>query len=116
MLQLASPAEPFGSTQTLGGMEIIDVLWEGRAFDEPWRLISLLDSQRFEIRKLEFFRSGEVGSANESHETSRTALGSVAVPPLEEINTTQSSPERRCPQPSSNSFGLNTGDDLGCTK
>ena len=67
-------------------MEIIDVLWESRSSNEPWRLVSLLDSQRFETRKLEFFRSGEVGSASESHETSRTALGSVAVPPLEEIN------------------------------
>ncbi len=67
-------------------MEIIDVLWESRSSSEPWRLVSLLDSERFETRKLEFFRSGEVGSASESHETSRTALGSVAVPPLEEIN------------------------------
>ena len=67
-------------------MEIIDVLWESRSSSEPWRLVSLLDRERFETRKLEFFRSGEVGSASESHETSRTALGSVAVPPLEEIN------------------------------
>lgn len=67
-------------------MEIIDVLWEGRSSDEPHRLVSLLNTQRFETRKLEFFRSGEVGSASESHKTTRTALGSMAVPSLEEIN------------------------------
>jgi hypothetical protein len=67
-------------------MEYIDVLWRHESEAEPVRLVSELDSLRMETRKLEFFISGAVGVASARNSVGGTELGSVAVPPLEEIN------------------------------
>ncbi|GAA0765558.1 hypothetical protein LRH25_09090 [Ideonella azotifigens] len=67
-------------------MEYIDVLWLHELADSPVRLVSELDAQRYETRKLEFFRSGAVGFANERQASSGTELGQMEVPPLAEIN------------------------------
>lgn len=67
-------------------MEYIDVLWKHQDKEYPIRLMSELDEDRFELRKLEFFADGTVDAASGDQETERTRLGVVAVPSLEEIN------------------------------
>jgi len=62
------------------------VLWLHTHSEEPFRLVSELDDQRHEIRKLEFFANGLVGCATEETETQTTGLSTVPVPSLEEIN------------------------------
>jgi hypothetical protein len=70
----------------LGGMEYIDVVWRHENPDYPVRLVSELNDQRFEIRKLEFFADGTVGFASEDCSARGTELGIVAVPRLDELN------------------------------
>ena len=67
-------------------MEYIDVQWLHQNGEYPIRLVSELDAQRYEIRKLEFFRNGAVGYASKLHATDGTDLGKLPVPPLAEIN------------------------------
>jgi hypothetical protein len=69
------------------GFIAIDVAWK-HAFDaEPVRLVSVLDRNRYEICKLEFFRDGRVGFADEKRSALGTQLGLLPVPSLTEINT-----------------------------
>jgi hypothetical protein len=67
-------------------MNYIDVEWKTAGPTEPFRMVSELDKQRFETRKLEFFRSGAVGSASSIHTTTDTRLGSEPIPQLAEVN------------------------------
>ncbi|WAC43782.1 hypothetical protein OU997_16225 [Pseudomonas sp. SL4(2022)] len=67
-------------------MKYIDVAWNHEFESEPIRLVSELDAQRFETRKMEFFRNGEVGYASIIGATPGTDLGLMAVPDLKEIN------------------------------
>ncbi|MBB6240820.1 hypothetical protein [Rhodanobacter sp. MP1X3] len=67
-------------------MEYIDVKWLHEYSEDPIRLVSELDGQRYEIRKLQFFRSGAVGFACKDQCSSGTDLGTMAVPSLTEIN------------------------------
>ncbi|SDY96635.1 hypothetical protein SAMN04515617_13711 [Collimonas sp. OK242] len=67
-------------------MEYIDVLWKCQSSENPYRLVSELGDDRFELRKLEFFADGTVDAAGGDRETERTMLGVAAVPPLSEIN------------------------------
>jgi hypothetical protein len=67
-------------------MEHISVIWKHRHRDEPARLVSELDGERFEIRKLEFFPDGSVGLASKEGESGSTRLGEATVPPLAESN------------------------------
>ncbi|RYH57425.1 MAG: hypothetical protein EON54_11810 [Alcaligenaceae bacterium] len=64
----------------------IDVLWKHQSDKDPIRLVSEIGVDRFELRKLEFFRDGTVDAADCGRESPRTRLGIVAVPPLDEIN------------------------------
>ncbi|WP_232457234.1 DUF6881 domain-containing protein [Burkholderia ubonensis] len=64
----------------------IDALWKHAFETEPIRLVSALDHARYEVRKLEFFRDGRVGFANETRSSLGTELGTVPVPSLVEIN------------------------------
>ena len=67
--------------------QYIDVLWIHGNYDEdPYRLVSELDSERFEIRKLEYFKNGVVQYADEQMQTGDTYLGLVEVPDLQDIN------------------------------
>lgn len=68
-------------------MQYIDVHWLHEHAGEPIRLVSELDSGRFELRKLEFFRDGSVGVAGANGASRGTTLGTVPVPPLAEINS-----------------------------
>lgn len=67
-------------------MEYIDVLWKCQSSEYPYRLVSELGDDRFELRKLEFFADGTVDAAAGDQETERTMLGVVAVPSLSTIN------------------------------
>lgn len=67
-------------------MEYIDAIWK-HLFDEyPVRLVSELGEDRYELRKLEFFRDGTVDVVDGTRETLRTGLGTAAVPTVVEIN------------------------------
>jgi len=65
----------------------IDVLWIHGNEDFPISLVSEVDDDGYETRKVEFFRSGEVGFACASKERGGTSLGSVPIPSLNEINS-----------------------------
>ena len=68
-------------------MKYIDVKWNHTHTSEPFRLVSELDDQSFETRKLEFFVDGRIGYASEAGKSEDTELGEVAVPSIEEINS-----------------------------
>ncbi|MFL9867850.1 hypothetical protein PQR67_27055 [Paraburkholderia fungorum] len=65
----------------------IDVAWTHDFEAEPIRLVSQLDNERYEVRKLEFFRDGRVGYADGHKSEMGTQLGKLPVPPLAEINS-----------------------------
>jgi hypothetical protein len=67
-------------------MEYIDVQWLHQNSQDPIRLVSEVDAQRYEIRKLEFFRNGVVGYASKLSATDGTSLGELPIPSLAEIN------------------------------
>ena len=72
-------------------MDYIEVDWIHENLEDPIRLVSELNFERFEQRKLEFFRDGHVGYAqadrlNENPVLSRTALGTEPVPTIDAIN------------------------------
>jgi hypothetical protein len=68
-------------------MEYIDVTWWQGADSDPARLVSELDAQRYETRKLEFFSDGRVGFASAQSSTAGTTLGVAPIPPLDSINS-----------------------------
>ncbi|MEI7297895.1 hypothetical protein WCQ02_41115 [Paraburkholderia tropica] len=68
------------------GLIAIDVAWKHDFDAEPVRLVSVLDRNRYEICKLEFFRDGRVGFADEKRSALGTQLGLLPVPSLTEIN------------------------------
>jgi hypothetical protein len=68
-------------------MRYIDVNWAHESEKYPYRLISEIGNNQFEVRKLEFFRNGKIGFASGVSNTENTMLGIVEVSPLEEINS-----------------------------
>jgi len=62
------------------------VRWEHDFAEDPVDMISEIGPDGCERRKVEFFRDGRLGWADEEREVGGTGLGQVAVPPLEEIN------------------------------
>ncbi|CAN0620355.1 conserved protein of unknown function [Burkholderia multivorans] len=64
----------------------IGVVWKHAFEAEPVRLISVLDKDRYEVRKLEFFRDGRVGFADATRSALGTELGKIPVPSVAEIN------------------------------
>ena len=68
------------------GLIAIDVMWNHDFDAEPVRLVSVLNQNRYEIRKLEFFRDGRVGFADEKRSMLGTQFGLLPVPALSEIN------------------------------
>jgi hypothetical protein len=67
-------------------MTYIDVRWHHSSARDPMRLVSELDANRWEIRKLEFFPDGRVGYAGPADATHGTTLSEAPVPSLEDIN------------------------------
>jgi len=68
-------------------MRYIDVNWTHETDEYPYRLVSEIGENQFEVRKLEFFRNGKIGFASSVRNTENTMLGIVEAPPLEEINS-----------------------------
>jgi hypothetical protein len=68
------------------GNSYISVRWIHADPDEPILLVSELSSARMELRKIEYFKSGKVGTASLEHERRGTRLGTEPVPELKEIN------------------------------
>ena len=52
----------------------------------PVLLVSELNSSRMELRKIEYYKNGKVGTASRDHESGGTMLGLAPVPELAEIN------------------------------
>jgi hypothetical protein len=74
--------------QQLGGHVLyIDVTWHHDDPAYPVRLVSELDENRWEHRKLEFYRDGRVGKASKAGATLDTALGTEPIPSIEDINS-----------------------------
>ena len=67
-------------------MECIDVQWHHANMGTSYRLVSELDDERFEVRKMEFFSDGKVGFAFAAGSLHGTQLGSIPVPSVDEIN------------------------------
>lgn len=67
-------------------MRYIDVRWLHHDPEYPIRLVSEIDSDNYEIRKLEFFQDGSVGFACVTFSQQGTALGTAPVPSITEIN------------------------------
>ncbi|KVD51472.1 hypothetical protein WJ61_13195 [Burkholderia ubonensis] len=68
------------------GLIAIDVAWKHDFDAEPVRLVSVLNRNCYEICKLEFFRDGRVGFADEEKSALGTQLGLLPMPALAEIN------------------------------
>ena len=66
-------------------MSYIRVQWLHAHPDEPVWLISELDDDRWETRKVEIFADGSKGYASKEEEVGGTFLGLAPVPPLREI-------------------------------
>jgi hypothetical protein len=67
-------------------MRYIDVKWLHQSPQYPIRLVSEIDSDDYEVRKLEFFQDGHVGFACAAASQDGVELGTVAVPSTIEIN------------------------------
>jgi hypothetical protein len=68
-------------------LRYIDVYWKHESEAYPIRLVSEVNLDNFEIRKIEFFSDGTIGYANEISGSSTTELGTHEVPNIEDINS-----------------------------
>jgi hypothetical protein len=62
------------------------VVWSHDFAEEPIEILGEIGADGYERRKVERFRDGRLGWADQKHEVGGTGLGEVAVPPLGEIN------------------------------
>jgi hypothetical protein len=69
-------------------MEYIDVAWTHTYPSEPVRIVTEIDAERWETRKLEFFADGRVGWASGDASRHDTTLDEEQMPSLKEINGT----------------------------
>ena len=66
-------------------MKYIRVLWLQRDTEYPVELLSELDDDSWEVRKVERFADGRVGLAGSGYPEGLSGLGEAPVPPIEEI-------------------------------
>jgi hypothetical protein len=66
-------------------MTYLKVKWIHSYPDQPVLIYSELDRERWELRKVEVFRSGRMGYADPEVEVGDTGLSEVPLPPLEKI-------------------------------
>ena len=66
-------------------MEYIYVVWIHDFIEEPIILISELDDNRYETRKIEIYKDGQVGFAYNDVEVLETGLGIEPVPSIDQI-------------------------------
>lgn len=67
-------------------MKYIKVKWIHSNPEDPTTLYSELDTDQYEVRKVEEFLSGELGYASRSCHTKETELGLIDIPSIAEIN------------------------------
>jgi hypothetical protein len=67
-------------------MNYIKVVWKHSSQADPVLLYSELDSERWEVRKVEVFPDGKMSYAASNTSCGGTELGLIPVPPLGEIN------------------------------
>jgi hypothetical protein len=67
-------------------MEYFHCLWIHKDTDDPVVLVFEIDDDRYEVRKVEIWRSGQIGWAGRDSHTENTGLGEGSIPSLEEIN------------------------------
>ena len=67
-------------------MTYLDVLWLHTNDQQPVRIVSELDAHRYEVRKLEFFRTRGVGFAEGDFAFGSTELDPAPLPGLDRIN------------------------------
>jgi hypothetical protein len=67
-------------------MKYICVKWNHSLSNEPVLLLSEIDDDRIERRKVEIFVDGRIGYASSTESYGGTRLGEVAIPPLSEIS------------------------------
>ena len=67
-------------------MRYIDVRWIHDNREDPIRSLSEIGEDEFEKRKLEFFVDGSVTFASAGDHSGNTELGTMEIPPLDEIN------------------------------
>lgn len=68
-------------------MKYIRVRWKHPLPNEPVILLSELDDDRYEVRKLEIFRDGSASRASREVSVGQTALGELPIPSLDKINS-----------------------------
>jgi hypothetical protein len=66
-------------------MKYIRVRWTHNYKDQPIWLISELDEEMWETRKVEIFHDGSKGYADQDEATGSTGLGEEAFPPFSQI-------------------------------
>ena len=67
-------------------MRYIEVEWIHGNSDYPVRLISEINDDRYEVRKIEIYLSGKIGFATAQIEQGNTRLGTAPIPSLDSIN------------------------------
>lgn len=66
-------------------MKWIKVLWKHDQLEDPVVLLSEIDEDHWELRKIEIYADGRLGYADANREVGGTRLGIEPVPPLQEI-------------------------------
>lgn len=59
--------------------------WLHEFNDEPYLIYSEFDDQRYETRKVEIYKNGEIGYTDSTIEVGNTRLGLEPIPDLKEI-------------------------------
>jgi len=68
-------------------MKYLKVKWLHHHLDEPVEIYSEIDSNRWEVRKVELFQDGTTTYVSPFHQIGTTRLAEVPILELEEINT-----------------------------
>ncbi|MEU7306276.1 hypothetical protein AB0950_38835 [Streptomyces sp. NPDC007189] len=63
----------------------LKVVWHHSHPDEPVLLYSELDSERYEVRKVEVYRDGRRGFADQSRSVGGSMLGEIPAPTVPEF-------------------------------
>lgn len=70
----------------IGVVWYLRVVWSHDFADEPVELFSEIGPDGYERRKVELFRDGRLGWADEKNEVGGTGLGQVPITSVDEIN------------------------------
>lgn len=68
-------------------MRYVKVAWDHNFADDPVLYLSELGDDRYETRKVQFYRDGRTEWADGSFETATVGLSEVPFPSLEEISS-----------------------------